>query len=232
MQKRKTNTCKIKKVSFFKRDRQFGTGQRPAQFGTGAFRNYFQKRAGFPKLKTKKNIWQSYTTNNQQHTIYLVDDQLKLPKLKSFVAVKRHRPINGQIKSATISARNNTGILYFDSLHRRNSALAEEPTKDCLGLSSRSVGRGQCTVTLYQYQCHQISTKAGPCRTKTKCESKSCQTKKMVLSHARNYQKQKGKVSQLYRAHRDQKEYIDQVTFHLVKQYDTIFFGTADRWDL
>ena len=60
---------------------------------------------------------------------------------------------------------------------------------------------------------------------KTKCESKSCQTKKMVLSHARNYQKQKGKVSQLYRAHRDQKEYIDQVTFHLVKQYDTIFWN-------
>ncbi|MGL9810464.1 peptide ABC transporter ATP-binding protein [Enterococcus sp. DIV0574] len=75
-----------------------------------AFRNYFQKRAGFPKLKTKKNIWQSYTTNNQQHTIYLVDDQLKLPKLKSFVAVKRHRPINGQIKSATISARQRIGI--------------------------------------------------------------------------------------------------------------------------
>ena len=37
--------------------------------------------------------------------------------------------------------------------------------------------------------------------------------------------KTKGKVSQLYRAHRDQKEYIDQVTFHLVKQYDTIFWN-------
>ncbi|EQC81607.1 transposase [Enterococcus sp. HSIEG1] len=101
-----------------------------------AFRNYFQKRAGFPKLKTKKNIWQSYTTNNQQHTIYLVDDQLKLPKLKSFVAVKRHRPINGQIKSATISARNNTefyiSILCIEEIqplpkNQRKIALVYHP---------------------------------------------------------------------------------------------------------
>ena len=59
---------------------------------------------------------------------------------------------------------------------------------------------------------------------KLNVKAKAVKRKKMVLSHARNYQKQKGKVSQLYRAHRDQKkEYIDQVTFHLVKQYDTIF---------
>lgn len=54
-----------------------------------AFRNYFQKRAGFPKMKTKKSIWQSYTTNNQQHTIYFEDDQIKLPKLKTLVPVKK-----------------------------------------------------------------------------------------------------------------------------------------------
>ncbi|MBM9834574.1 transposase, partial [Enterococcus faecalis] len=72
-----------------------------------AFRNYFQKRAGFPKMKTKKSIWQSYTTNNQQHTIYFEDDQIKLPKLKTLVPVKKHRAIKGKIKSATISAKNN-----------------------------------------------------------------------------------------------------------------------------
>jgi putative transposase len=189
-----------------------------------AFRNYFQKRAGFPKLKTKKSTWQSYTTNNQQHTVYLVDNQLKLPKLKSFVAVRCHRPINGTIKSATISARNNeefyVSILCVEEIQplpksQRQIALVYHPER--LLETDRNLPF-ICDNTV------KAQEKLARAERKLKVKANAVKRKKMVLNHASNYQKQKDKVSQLYRVHRYQKmEYIDQVTFHLVKHYDTIF---------
>lgn len=68
-----------------------------------AYKNFFRdKSIGFPKFKTKKNR-QSYTTNNQNGTIYIKDGYIKLPKLKSMVKIKQHRQFHGEIKSCTIS---------------------------------------------------------------------------------------------------------------------------------
>ena len=68
-----------------------------------AYKNFFRdKSIGFPKFKKKKNK-QSYTTNNQNGTIYIKDGYIKLPKLKSMVKVKQHRQFHGKIKSCTIS---------------------------------------------------------------------------------------------------------------------------------
>jgi putative transposase len=189
-----------------------------------AFRNYFQKRAGFPKLKTKKNLWQSYTTNNQQHTIYLVDDQLKLPKLKSFVAVKRHRPINGQIKSATISARNNTEFYISILCIEEIQPLPKSQRKIALVYHPEVLVEANTQLPFISANAIKSQQKLARAERKLNVKAKAVKRKKMVLSHARNYQKQKEKVRQLYRRQHDQKkEFIDQVTFHLVKQYDTIF---------
>ena len=68
-----------------------------------AYKNFFRDKAvGFPKFKKKKNK-QSYTTNNQNGTIYIENGYIKLPKLKSMVKIKQHRQFNGKIKSVTIS---------------------------------------------------------------------------------------------------------------------------------
>ena len=68
-----------------------------------AYKNFFRdKSIGFPKFK-KKKARQSYTTNNQNGTIYIKDGYIKLPKLKSMVKVKQHRQFHGKIKSCTIS---------------------------------------------------------------------------------------------------------------------------------
>lgn len=69
-----------------------------------AYKNFFRdKSVGFPKFKSKKETYQSYTTNNQKGTIYIENGYLKLPKLKTMVKIKYHRPFEGLIKSATIS---------------------------------------------------------------------------------------------------------------------------------
>ena len=86
-----------------------------------AYKNFFRdKSIGFPKFKRKKDK-QSYTTNNQNGTIYIENGYIKLPKLKSRVKIKQHRQFTGKIKSCTIS-KTTTNKYYI-------SILVEEEIK-------------------------------------------------------------------------------------------------------
>ncbi|MDQ8571845.1 transposase, partial [Enterococcus faecium] len=51
------------------------------------YKSFFRdKSVGFPHFKSKKNPVQSYTTNNQNGTIALIENKfVKIPKLKSLV---------------------------------------------------------------------------------------------------------------------------------------------------
>lgn len=84
-----------------------------------AYKNFFRdKSVGFPKFKSKKNNYYSYTTNNQKNNIRIVDGKyIHLPKLKTLVRIKQHRqiPKDGKIKSATIS-KNPSGKYYISIL--------------------------------------------------------------------------------------------------------------------
>ena len=68
-----------------------------------AYNNFFKRpEVGFPKFKSKKNHYYSYTTNNQGGNIYVSDRYIKLPKI-GIVKVKKHRGFEGIIKSVTVS---------------------------------------------------------------------------------------------------------------------------------
>lgn len=69
-----------------------------------AYKNFFRdKSVGFPKFKSKKNNYYSYTTNNQNGTVYIKNNHIKIPKLKTMIRIKYHREFTGTIKSCTIS---------------------------------------------------------------------------------------------------------------------------------
>lgn len=69
-----------------------------------AYNNFFRdKSVGFPKFKSKRRNYHSYTTNNQKGTVYIENGYIKVPKLKSMVRIKQHRQFEGTIKSCTIS---------------------------------------------------------------------------------------------------------------------------------
>lgn len=83
-----------------------------------AYKNSFRdKSVEFPRFKSKKNPIQSYTTNNQNRTVSLLDNKfLKVSKLKSLVRIKLHRQPKGMIKPATISRRHSSGNYYISLL--------------------------------------------------------------------------------------------------------------------
>ncbi|KYH30942.1 putative transposase [Clostridium tepidiprofundi DSM 19306] len=60
-----------------------------------AYKNFFRdKSIGFPKFKSKKSNYYSYTTNNQKGTVYIQNSRINLPKLKSMIKIKQHREFN------------------------------------------------------------------------------------------------------------------------------------------
>jgi len=68
-----------------------------------AYNNFFNRpNVGFPKFKSKKNNYYSYTTNNQGGNIYISNKYIKLPKI-GLVRVRNHREFDGLIKSVTVS---------------------------------------------------------------------------------------------------------------------------------
>lgn len=78
----------------------------------------FKDLKGMPRFKSIKNNDFSYRTYNQSRNgkwsdIILDNHMLKIPKLKSLIKVKQHRPLpnNSIIKNCTISM-NNKGIFY------------------------------------------------------------------------------------------------------------------------
>ena len=78
-----------------------------------AFQNFFKKRSGYPKFKSKHSYNQSYRTRNQSGGIRVIDGNIKLPRI-GIVKTKLSRKFEGRILNATVS-RTASGK-YFASL--------------------------------------------------------------------------------------------------------------------
>ncbi|MHC5596845.1 MAG: RNA-guided endonuclease InsQ/TnpB family protein [Nostoc sp.] len=66
---------------------------------TTAYKNFFAKRAGFPKFKSKLGKQSIQYPQN----VKIVDGDVKLPGNIGIVKAKIHRPIEGEIKTVTVS---------------------------------------------------------------------------------------------------------------------------------
>ena len=98
-----------------------------------AYTNFFAGRAKFPKFKNRK-AKQSYTTNVVNGNIQLLDDQIKLPKLKK-VKLKQHReiPSHHVIKSCTLS-RSAAGKYHISILTEYEHEPTPKEIKQMVGL--------------------------------------------------------------------------------------------------
>ncbi|MCC5669901.1 transposase [Nostoc sp. CHAB 5784] len=66
---------------------------------TTAYKNFFEKRAGFPKFKSKHGKQSIQYPQN----VKIVDGNIKLPGNVGMIKAKIHRPIEGKIKTVTVS---------------------------------------------------------------------------------------------------------------------------------
>ena len=95
-----------------------------------AYKNFFRNKfVGFPKFKTKKTNYHSYTTNNQKGTIYIDNGYVKIPKLKTMIKIKEHRKFAGNIKSCTISKTPSNKYYISMLVDTENKALPKVDKK-------------------------------------------------------------------------------------------------------
>lgn len=184
-----------------------------------AYKNFFERpEIGFPKFKSKKSGKNSYTTNNQNGTVAIVDRCLKLPKV-GLVKIRMHRqiPKSHKIKSVTIS-RDSSGKYYASILavyEAEPPAAAVNPDK-ALGLDYSSPhfyvdSNGYAADMPHYYREAEKSL--------AKAQRK---LSKMVKGSA-NYQKQKCVVAKKYAKVRNQrKDWQHKESRRLADQWDII----------
>jgi putative transposase len=94
-----------------------------------AYQAFFSKRSKFPKFKSKKSNYNSFSV--PQH-VSSKTDKVQIPKFKEGIRFIKHRDIKGKICSATVS-RTPTGKYYISIL------TEQEPTKH-LEKTGKSIG--------------------------------------------------------------------------------------------
>ena len=97
-----------------------------------ALKSFFRKQNKFPKFKAKRNK-QSYSTNNQNVTVYLSEDgkYISLPKIKN-IKIKMHRKFDGVIKTVTVSKE--CDDTYYVSILVEENIEAKPKSNNSVGI--------------------------------------------------------------------------------------------------
>ncbi len=191
-----------------------------------AYKNFFRdKSVGFPRFKSKKNPVQSYTTNNQNGTVALIDSKfIKVPKLKSLVRIKLHRQPKGMIKSATIS-RHASGKYYISllckeeisELPKTNSAIGID-----LGITDFAILSDGQKIDNNKFTS-KMEKKLKREQRKLSRRALLAKKKGIPLSEAKNYQKQKLKVARLHEKVMNQRtDFLNKLSTEIIKNHDII----------
>ena len=191
-----------------------------------AYKNFFRnKSVGFPRFKSKKNPVQSYTTNNQNGTVALIDNKfIKVPKLKSLVRIKLHRQPKGMIKSATIS-RHASGKYYIsllckeeiNELPKTNSAIGID-----LGITDFAILSDGQKIDNNKFTS-KMEKKLKREQRKLSRRALLAKQKGINLFEAKNYQKQKRKVARLHEKVMNQRtDFLNKLSTEIIKNHDII----------
>ena len=191
-----------------------------------AYKNFFRdKSVGFPRFKSKKNPVQSYTTNNQNGTVALVDNKfIKVPKLKSLIRVKLHRQPKGVIRSATIS-RHSSGKYYISLLYKEE--ITELPKTNSavgidLGITDFAILSNGQKVDNKGFT-KKMEQKLKREQRKLSRRALLAKQKGINLFEAKNYQKQKKKVARLYEKMVNQRtDFLNKLSTDIIKNHDII----------
>ena len=190
-----------------------------------AYKNFFRdKSIGFPKFKSKKNPVQSYTTNNQNGTVNIFENCLKLPKLKELVKIKVHRKIEGIIKSATIS-RSGSGKYFISllcetdiqELPKTNSSVGID-----LGIKDMAVLSTEEKIQNLKFR-KQLENKLRREQRKLSKRLLIAKKENRKLSKSKNYQKQRIKVAKIHEKIMNMRvDFLNKLSIDIIKNHDII----------
>ena len=194
-----------------------------------AFRNHFDKnrrsKTGFPKFKSAKHSRKSYTTNNQNGTVAIIDNRyIRLPKIGKVKAVIHRVPGTGwKLKSATVSCSSD-GKYYASVLFEYenpasayavdvNNAIGMDYASDGLYVDDKG---NKGTNHRFYRESHKKLAKE-----QRRLSRKKGSRKGEDKSH--NYLKQQRKVNRIYTHIANQrKDNLHKISAEIANQYDIV----------
>ena len=194
-----------------------------------AFRNHFdrnrRKKTGFPKFKSAKHSRKSYTTNNQNGTVAIIDNRyIRLPKIGKVKAVIHRVPgTDWKLKSATVSCSSD-GKYYASVLFEyenpasayavdENNAIGMDYASDGLYVDDKG---NMGTNHKFYRESHKKLAKE-----QRRLSRKKGSRKGEDKSH--NYLKQQCKVNRIYTHIANQrKDNLHKISTEIANQYDIV----------
>lgn len=189
-----------------------------------AYKNFFEKRAKFPKFKSKKHFKQSYTTNNlygstnSKGSIQIQDNKIRIPKI-GWVKIKLHRqlPKNYEIKNVTISYHNGKFYASINVKYEPQDVSKQLDINNSIGLDYKSDGL---------YVDNQGNKPDYPKFYRLYEQKLAFEQRK--LSHMKkgsnNYYKQKLKVAKCHNKIANcRKDFLHKLSYNYANKYDYIF---------
>lgn len=194
-----------------------------------AFRNHFdrnrRKKTGFPKFKSAKHSRKSYTTNNQNGTVAIIDNRyIRLPKIGKVRAVIHRVPgTDWKLRSATVSCSSDDRYYVSVLFEYENSASAYVADENnAIGMDYASDGlyvddKGNIgTNHKFYRESHKKLAKE-----QRKLSRKKGSRKGEDKSH--NYLKQQRKVNRIYTHIANQrKDNLHKISAEIANQYDIV----------
>lgn len=175
-----------------------------------AFKNFFEKRAGYPRFKSKKAKQSFHIPQN----VDLLGSKLYIPKFKTGIKAIIHRPIKGQVRNATIT-KTNTGK-YFVSI-----LCLEEYTP--LPKTGESIG---VDLGLKDFAITSEGVKFKNHRYTKKYEKQLAKAQKHLsrkVKGSNSFEKQRRKVARIHEKIRNSRnDDLHKVSHQLIKNYDVI----------
>lgn len=189
-----------------------------------AYKNFFRdKKIGFPKFKSAKHSRKTYTTNNQNGTVSIIGNGIKLPKV-GIVKAKIHRQTESdcKIKSATIS-QDNDGKFYVSILYEFEKTINQVSISDnVIGLDYKSDG-------LYTDSNGNI---CGSPKYYRKSQKKLARLQRQLSRKEKgsnNSNKVKLKVARLHKHTANQRlDFLHKKSTEIANQYDVVCVETLD----
>ena len=184
-----------------------------------AYNNFFRSpKIGFPKFKSKRKDKNSYTTNNQNNTVSIIDGKLKLPKV-GVVKMVQHRiiPSDQKIKSATIE-KTRSGKYYV--------SILVEFEKEILTLQldkTKALGLDYASHSFYVDSQGKEANYPKFYRNAQTILSKEQRKLSLMTYGSNNYSKQRIRVAKLQEHIANQrKDWLHKLSFELAELYDYI----------
>jgi putative transposase len=190
-----------------------------------AYKKFFkEKKVGFPKFKSKKHSRKSYTTNNQNGSVAIIGNTIKLPKIGKVKAVIHRQPkTDWKIKSATIS-QDRDGKFYVSVLFEFEETVVTyvADTTNVIGMDYASDGLytdhngNKGSNHKYYRESHSKLAKEQR-RLSRKVGSKKGETK------SNNYLKQLCKVNKIHKHIANQRlDNLHKKSTEIANQYDVV----------